>query len=174
MPIYQFDVQKHIGTEYWTNVYHAQADDDADALLISDEILNAELGIHYSNVDFDKTLVRPYPPVAGDFVERPHSIPGLRSGSADLALFNVARLVFPATVGKAGIKMYRGALNEGDQEGIGAITEATRVFFETWGLAFKAAVPTLCKADGTLLGAPTINLAVGMRQLRRGSKRPVI
>lgn len=174
MAVFQVDVQKNLGTEYWTNVYHvnvadAGAADDA-ALLI----YNAELGIHYENVNFDKMIIRPYPLVAGSFVERFLGLPGLRSGNTDLALFNVARVIFLAATGRPAVKMYRGALNEGDQEAVGEITEATRTFFETWGDAFNTDVPELCKADGTLVGAGRINLNVGMRQLRRGSRRPII
>jgi hypothetical protein len=174
LSIYQVDIQKNLGTEYWTNVWHIDVADAAAAMAAALLLENAELGIHYSNVNFNKMLIRPYPVVAGDFVEVPLSIFGLRAGVADLALFNVARVVYIAASGKPGIKMFRGCLNEGDQEGVGEITDATRIYYETWADLVHGDVPEMCKANGVLLGAGRINLNVGMRQLRRGSKRPIL
>src|SRR5215212_6017771 len=132
MPIYQIDVQKNLGTEYWTNVYHVTMTSFDDAVDAVPLIVNGERGIHYTNITFDKARVSVYPVTGGVFTILPLAFAGELSGVADLALFNVARVEFQVPIGRPGIKMYRGALNEGDIEGVGKITSATQTRFEAW------------------------------------------
>lgn len=173
MAIYQLDIQKHIGTEYWTNVWHwnlSAAPTDQRIL----DFCNRESGFHYSNVIYDKCLFRSYPTSAGIFVEYVLNYPGARTGNADIPLFNVARSELRAANGKPGIKMFRGALSETDIENLGATTAAVRTTFEgLWDDLFEE-FPELCKVSGTLLLDGALSERVGMRQLKQRRGKPVI
>lgn len=175
MAVFQIDIQQNIGTEQWTNVYHADgADMEAILTALFPLLLTQHRAAHYENVTINKALVRPFPLVSGSYTELPLNVNGTREGLTDLPLFNVARILFVAFAGKAGVKMYRGALNEGGIEALGNLTAAERAFWEDWGTDTLAALPSLCKEDGTRFADINPSPRVGMRQLRRGSKKKVI
>lgn len=177
MPIFQVDIQKNLDTEYWTNVYHVQAADRAEAATIADDILSAERSIHQTRVVFPSMRIAPYPgPSEGTIV-----VVGLTGGAPNdpyLPLFNVLRVDFSTPVGRPSRKYYRIPIPESVQEN-GVLSTSFQTDFST---AYNLAMAPLyggqlVDVDGQPLTFGRLIPNVGMRQLRRGSKRrlePVI
>jgi hypothetical protein len=177
MPQYQIDIQKVLGTEYWTNVYHVSAASLTAARDIMFDIVDEEKKIHHTNVSFDRYRVALMPVSGGSFLTGGLSGPGLATGPADVPLFAVARVEFSTGFGRPGIKMYRGCLTEGDIVDTTALSSGIQTYFNgTWIPGLLAAAP-LEKINGTGFVGGSLSPTVGMRQLRRGSRRrtePVI
>jgi hypothetical protein len=173
MPIFQVDVEKQQGSEYWTNVYHVVAVDIGDATSQAGFIVLHEREIHSDNVGFVKYRVGTYPISDGDFSLVPLSGTGSRTHSGDqLALFNVARVDLRLPLGRPCRKYYRAPIYEGDQAD-GALTIAFRGIVDTAVEAMIADGVNLCDPDGNLVTDAVTAVPVGMRQLRRGSRRRV-
>lgn len=177
MAIFQIDVEKQMGTEYWTNVYHVVATDIDDATTQGQEIVLQEREIHSTGVGFVKYRVSTYPTSDGEFVIVALSGAGERTFSGGmLALFNVARTDLNIGRGRPCRKYYRAPIYEGDQED-GALTIAFRGIVDEAVQAMIVGGANLCDPEGDLVQSAITATAVGMRQLRRGSKRrlePVI
>jgi hypothetical protein len=166
-------VEKRLGTEYWTNVYHVQAADQAVAQAAANNIVSIERGLHYEVVEITKYRLSPYPGPSEGTVY-PINVFGLAGPAGDmLPLFNVVRADFPAPVGRPSRKYYRGALTEGDQAN-GNLVEARAAAVQT-ALARLGQEGDLAAAlvdvDGQALADARVSRLVGMRQLRRGSRR---
>lgn len=177
MPLFQIDVQKAVPGEYWTNVYHTEAADLAAAVAVANIVIDAERTIHQTNVQFDKYKVSAFPESGGVFVSGALTGPGEAPSVSNVPLFVVARVEFTCEMGRPGIKMYKGCLTEDDITGTGTIIEATRTFYGTWVDDLVTAAPGLCKPNGQNFIGGNLRAQVGMRQLRRGSKKrdtPVI
>ncbi len=176
-PYWQIDIQKRLGTEYWTNVYHTARSSQAAARAAAESIIELEVQFHQSNVELVSYRVAPYPgPAEGTIV--PIGLVGLQPIVDHLPLFNVIRVDFPAPTGRPSRKYYRMPIPESGQAN-GLLTEAFRNGFQAsvdnWFATPGSA--GLIDVDGQLLISGRIIPAVGMRQLRRGSRRrlqPVI
>jgi hypothetical protein len=177
MPWWQIDVQKQLGTEFWTNVYHCAEANQAAAKLVAEAIINMERRMHRVSVSFTSYRVAPYPgPSEGTII--PIGLPGILAGTLHLPLFNVLRVDFPAPTGRPSRKYYRLPLGEDDQTD-GFINEPTRLTFQSFVDDFFALpiADNIIDVDGQVLDRGVVMKAVGMRQLRRGSRRklePVI
>ena len=177
MPQFQVDIQKVVGTEYFTNVYHLEAASLTDAQTMGFAIVDAEKLIHHENVLFDRMRVSAMPVSGGVFIATGLTGPGLAPGPADVPLFVVARMEFTTGFGRPGIKMYRGVLTEGDLVGLDALSTAFITFMSGWVGDLIDAVPTLQKVNGEIFVGGSVSPTPGMRQLRRGSAKrtePVI
>jgi hypothetical protein len=173
-PWWQIDVQKQLGTEYWTNVYHCAAANQTAAKAVAAEIVILERQMHRQVVTFTSYRVAPYPgPSEGTII--PIGQPGLLTGTLHLPLFNVLRVDFPAPTGRPSRKYYRLPIGEDDQTD-GFINEATRLTFQSYVDTFFAEPESdsLIDVDGQPLTSGVVMRAVGMRQLRRGSRRRLL
>lgn len=182
MAVYQIDIEKSFvpstgATVYWTNVYHVEQASLSAAATAGVNIANIEKAIHQSNVSFTKLRARPYgvPGNVGTIV--PLTGGGARTAVDSLPLFNVFRIDFAVAVGRPSRKYIRGPIGEGDQaSGLissSIITSPINANYINPLLALGYLVDT----QGQPLLSGTAYPYVGMRQLRRGSKRkttPVI
>jgi hypothetical protein len=182
MPLYQIDIEKSFlaatgSLIYWTNVYHADRPTLADAQSTATIILNAEKSIHYSNVTYTKYRVRPAV-VGSEGSITAVNLPGARGIASNeyLPLFNVVRIDFTATIGRPSRKYLRLPVLETNQVN-GALSAGEITALNTNYCTPMLGVTGLCDVDGQNFTAVTPYPYVGMRQLRRGSKRrstPVI
>lgn len=177
MPLYQIDIEKKLGDEYWTNVYYVERDDLAAANTDAGFIAGAEANMHLVSVQFTKARIRSA--IQGDeiYVTRPLNFLGTRSleNNPLLPLFNVIRVDFAAVSGRPSRKFYRACLLAGHLTGVGNLTNAIILTAQgavdgLFGAGGMPGVP-LRDVDGQALTSASVFQAVGMRQLRRGSKR---
>lgn len=170
MPLMQADIEKFYDGEFWTNRYHYNAVDLAQGVAIGQFIVTAERAFHATTTSFRTLRVRTAAPgddlytivpltVAGQFtVNEPSLWP----------LFNVIRVDFQATQGRPSRKYYRGMIDDG--------SVVSRILLTTLqDLVRNSLLPlvdeTLTDVDGQFLVDARVTPQVGMRQLRRGSRR---
>ncbi len=175
--LFQVDIQKTMANEYWTNVYHCNSPDQAAAVVFAQDIVEVERDIHGVGVAFTSMRVRPFPgPSEGSIIALGGT--GERAGGLWLPLFNVCRVDFPVAIGRPSRKYYRLPITEGEVEYNSftpAFVAAIQLALDNWFLA--PGPDPLCDVDGQPLTRAVVMSTVGMRQLRRGSKRklePVI
>lgn len=173
--IWQIDIQKQLGTEYWTNVYFSDAGTLPAAKTVGDNLVANEKLIHANIVNFIQMRIRPYP--SGGQQGTVYQLSGVGSVStADyLPLFNVARVTLTVASGRPSRKYYRLPVGEADQAN-GTFIPAKVSSLNT-SLASFITTANLTDESGNVFTAATVVPTVGMRQLRRGSKRratPVI
>jgi hypothetical protein len=170
MATFQIDIEKNWTTEYWTNVYHVAATDLDDAKDQAELIIAVEQDIHNTAFTITKYRVSPYPgPSEGSIVAV--NAPGEGPSGDMLPLFNVIRVDFPAPVGRPSRKYYRNGLTEAEQAN-GELSDTARDGYQAVvdGLTTNPDIH-LVDVDGQVLGVGNVFKAVGMRQLRRGSRR---
>lgn len=176
MAIFQVDIEKQQGAEFWTNVYHVDTSDISAASAAAADIVDIEQTFHTTDVSFTKYRVSTYPVSDGSFIIVPIGESGGKTpGTSQLPLFCVARADISVGLGRPCRKYYRLPLYESDTEGQ-SITIATRGDVDD-GLAAMVALGVLCDPDGQEWVAGSTMIPIAMRQLRRGSKRsaaPVI
>jgi hypothetical protein len=172
-PFWQVDVQKRLGAEYWTNVYHCARSTQESAKLFADGVITLEKLMHHNTVEFVSYRVAPYPgPAEGTIIP----IGGFGTGGAGsyLPLFNVLRVDFPAPTGRPSRKYWRLPLEEASI--INGDVEPTLVTAYQGHINNYFASPAsagMIDVDGQLLVSGRVMAAVGMRQLRRGSRRRI-
>lgn len=169
--IWQVDIEKQLGTEYWTNVYHVLAGSQGSAKITGDEIVAAEKSFHNSLIGFTKMRVRPYPSQGAQGTIFPLTGNGAYASPQYLPLFCTANVIGAVPIGRPCRKYYRCGIDEALQAG-GSLTTQGIDFFTT-NLIQLNAIEELCDESGQLIDTWTIYPQVGMRQLRRGSKRRV-
>lgn len=180
MPLYTCDVQKRIADEFWTNRYVLQAADFGEAQVLADLIPGAEQKFHTTNVYFDRYRVRPLLPGGDIYKIVTLGPPGLYVGGAastQLPLFNVVRVDLRVAIGRPSRKYYRTGLTEGMVEGP-ILNEAYRSVVETSLDELRVALGVgFVDNDAQAIVDNTVFAQIGMRQLRRGTRRrttPVI
>lgn len=172
MPLFSLDIEKELRGEYWTNRYIL---DGASALSLNgpaNSIVVAERDILIPDVEI--TRYRISSTVVGDdaYIIVPVGQMGTRVVTTQaLPLFVVFRVDFPATQGRPSRKYVRGSIAEGDQTNYGDLEPATITFINNNYGTPVGAVPEYVDVDGQQLGAGICYPNVGMRQLRRGSRR---
>jgi len=176
MAVFQVDIQTRAGAIYVSNVYHVVATDLSDAReqgLVIVNIQRATLPTFWSI-----TAIRVATPAEADnqFVSEPLAVPGTRSVGQVMPPFVRFRVDFRQGFRRPGRKFLIGVAEDdsnGDTFNQGAIdfirTNYINPILDAEGL-------TLCGPDGSLFIGGDLNTNVGMRQLRRASKRktPVI
>lgn len=173
MPVFQVDIEKQLGSEYWTNSYHLSSDDMAAAAAESETLFQAEKAIHLGAVLITKVRISDMVPDNETFIVITKNETGLSGGSSGtgLPLFCAVRVDFQAAAGRNGRKYLRGVLTEADQNDFGVINQTMLDFINTnYGDPVIVDANT-CKPDGTMLVDWSTHNRVAMRQLRRGSKR---
>ena len=181
MATYKVDIEKLYQNEYWTNVYYIK--DFVDLVTASNmaiNLLQMERNIHFDIVTF--TRVRTSTILPGDFqyfTEQPNEQGTLVSTGNDfLPLFNVVRV----DLGDAGFKrperkFYRCPVPEGWNSGGNLSIEGQNTVEGAINGFIIDNPGVLCGPNGEDILSANSFPFVGMRQLRRGSRRkatPVI
>lgn len=176
MAVFQVDVQTRAGALYVSNVYHVIAADLSEArdqALVIVNIQRATLPTFWTI-----TAIRVATPAEGDdqFVSEPISVPGTRSVGQTMPPFVRFRVDFRQGFRRPGRKFLIGVAEEdsnGDTFTQAAIDYIRQNYINP---ILDAEGLTLCGPDGSLFIGGDLNANVGMRQLRRASKRrsPVI
>lgn len=171
MPRYKLLIEKQMLGEYWVNDYHFTATDLDDAESKAGPIIDAERAITGSAVTFTQYRISTVDPDDGIFRTLALNEPGEVSFVASyMQLWNVVRVDFAAASGRAGRKYLRGCLSE-DSVQFDILTPAEVAAVQTNYCDPLVALGYLEKPDGVLLTDSVVNSKMGMRQLRRGSKR---
>jgi len=171
MPIYQIDVQAQLAGEYFSNVWHVNATDYVQALGWADAIAEITASQSHSSVVVDKARVALYPLAGGQGTVRSYALQGGQGDYDYLPLFNIVRVDWQPALGRPSRKYMRFPVNEGIQ--IKGIMSPGQVAAYQTGfvLAIQVQVPGLCDIQGRPFVDGVVFAQVGMRQLRRGSKR---
>lgn len=174
MPLYTVDIQKRQGTEYWTNRWVVSAPSLGQASVLGGEIAGYEQDIHTTNVILDRHRTRPLVAGGDNYIIVPIGFAGAYDGgalSSQIPLFNVVRVDWAVAEGRPSRKYFRTGLTETMVEGSNLV-ESYRAFVDARMEAMRTALAgALVDVDGQAINSATVFPAVGMRQLRRGSKR---
>lgn len=165
-------IEKLYQGEYWTNVYWFSGAISAVQGASIADLIAIERSVHLSPVLITKVRIDDAVPLTDQFVTETINLFGLRTIGSEhmLPLFNVVRVDLTAGLGRPSRKYYRGALHEGDVN-FNTIAPATVSFYNTDVAAALASLSGFVDVDGTDITAGTTHPFVGMRQLRRGSKK---
>lgn len=170
-PFWQIDIQKRLGTEFWTNVWHVARSTQAAAQTAASAIVELERGLHTTDVEFTSYRVAPFPgPAEGTII--PIGLTGVQNAVNYIPLFNVMRVDFPAPTGRPSRKYWRLPVSEVMIEN-GVFTPAMVTAYQSNIDSYFASPGSagLIDVDGQLLVSGRVIPSVGMRQLRRGSRR---
>jgi hypothetical protein len=176
MVAYQIVIQKALGTEYWVNDYHVDVASFDAARTAGQQIAAIERDNSHGQVSFINYRVK----IVSDIITQGTIFPlGYNGTGGDyeyLPLFNVIRVDMAPDQGRPGRKYYKLPVPEGGQSN-GQLTTATITNVNN-GLCLPLLnLGVLCKSNGDNFTSIACNPRVGMRQLRRGSRRrqtPVI
>jgi hypothetical protein len=173
MALFALDIEKKLtfDPETWTNRYIVEATDLTLALLSSEAIYDAEVAIHLDVVQFTRYRVSDMDPDTDTFVIVPKSDTGARTTTGQtLPLFNVVRVDFPAGTGRPSRKYLRLPIQESEQANGDLDTGLIALVNTDYGTVLGD-ISAYVDVDGEPLGSGVAHPRVGMRQLRRGSKR---
>lgn len=174
MPHYYVEIEKRLGSEFWTNRYIVRALTLADASsILGVGLLNAERPLHAEAVTFTRYRVSTVDPSDDTYVIVTINAPGLRDIGINqlLPLFNTLRVDFPAGSGRPSRKYYRGVLTENDIAGDLVQTNFNGLMAAFVDMFAEGEGPGLVDPQGELfVNAVPISL-VQMRQLRRSRRR---
>lgn len=175
MPVFQVDIEKQLGLEFWTNVYYVRGVDLAEAVTAGQVLANMEVQIHKPAVTI--TRFRTRTTTVGDEVYNTTTVGliGEASAAGDyLPLFNTYNAVLSTPQGRPSRKYYRLPVSEGEQASglwiqgaavnIAVSIDAARIQLQSAG------TPWVDLDDQPIL-IVGYDRSVGMRQLRRGSRR---
>lgn len=166
---WQVVIQKQLGSEYFVNDYHVQATSPTDAKIKGLQIVEIEKDVHRNIVAFVNMRVR-LAPSTGQGTIYPLSGAGDDPIGAYLSLFNVIRVDLAPEFGRVGRKYLRlpipvAGVNNGN------LTPEYRLSLQTGYTVPLLNLGFVCKPNGQVFLSGAVQTAVGMRQLRRGSKR---
>ena len=171
MPLWKLIIEKQFGTEYWVNDYYLDSADMAQADSDAQPIIDAEIAIHQVGVQFTKYRISTVVPDDDVFSNFALNVSGTRGAAGDmLPLFNVLRVDITAASGRGGRKYLRGVLCEEDTT-FNVINPGSITSFDTLYCNVLDGLSYLVKSNGVALVDATVYPNVGMRQLRRGSRR---
>lgn len=157
--------------EYWSNVYWTDAVSIPDAVVVANAIVEVEKQMHLPQVLITKHRVDDGQPLTDVFKTTPVNLVGLNGGAGDmLPLFNVARFDFEVVVGRPSRKYYRGVLAESWSDAYGQLNATAMSSLTSWAQSI-AAISGYVDVDGQDIVSGVAWPRVGMRQLRRGSKK---
>jgi hypothetical protein len=170
MDVWQIVIEKNLGTEYWVNDYHVQANDFADAVAAGGDIVAIERNVHTTLVSFTKYRVRPAGSTAQGTVIAV-GLNGLAGATTDyLPLYCTARIDMAPASGRVGRKYLKLPISEAAQAG----GQFNAGFIDFMGINYITpllALGVTCKPGGEVFSSMGVVPAVQMRQLRRGSRR---
>lgn len=173
MPIYSVDIEKRLGSEFWSNRYILRHGTLEGAQAFTASLVSTEAQFHNPAVAFTRYRISDTTVGSDVYLIVPMSLNGGRAdASALLPLFNTLRMDITATSGRPSRKYYRGVLTENDISGDAVVADFS---------AFAAALDTLLPdtAGGNGLVDPqaqdlvefVVMPNVQMRQLRRSRRK---
>lgn len=177
MPVYQIDIEKSLQptagvTNYWTNVYYTNAASEAAAITTGQSVVTLEKQIHANNVTFTKMRTRLVSDLAQTGTVTVLTGTGARTASEYLPLFNVVRIDFGVASGRPNRKYLRLPVLEGDTTSA-LLTSAMKTLVANSYSTPLINTNAITDKSGQPILTAAIADAVGMRQMRRGSKRKV-
>lgn len=167
--IWQIDIEKSLGGERWTNVYFSNAASLAAAANVGTTIVNSEKLLHMNVVNFSQMRVRPYPALGAQGTVYQLGGTGSVTAFDYLPLFAVGRVTLTVAAGRPSRKYYRMPIREDEQAN--GIFIASKVTSVNTTLGQMIQIAGLTDESGNAFVSATLVPEVGMRQLRRGSKR---
>ncbi len=172
MALYSVDIEKVLLGEFWSNRYIVEAETLIDAHASALDIVALERAVHKTVVTFTK--YRTSTTAEGDdlyFITALNSTGLDGSGGDWLPLFLVARVDFStAGGGRPSRKYLRLPLGENEVTNNSIIPAVVANINGSYATPM-AALGSYVDVDGQAFIAGSCNPFVGMRQLRRGSKR---
>ena len=171
LPGTRLTIEKMYQNEYWTNVYFL-AGSIGDSASTAASILGAEMAITSDDVLFTKMRLDDNTPDTEVYASSPINLFGLYDLGASqmLPLFNVVRVDFAAGTGRPSRKYLRGILSESDVN-FNSILSGMVSTIQTNYATVLAGLAGYVDIDGDEIATGVVHPFVGMRQLRRGSKK---
>jgi hypothetical protein len=175
MPLYQLDIQKEIGTYFYTNVYHLEGSSIAGLDAVVGGIVAAERQICTPSVNFISTRVKEAGTAYGFASIRPLTGTGAyaTSSAQDLPLYNTVRVDMAPGIGPLNRKYLRTGLREDMVYGT-VLEPAYITAVQTLYVNTLANASELRTIRGENVVGFTLKTLVQMRQMRRGSKRKLL
>jgi hypothetical protein len=176
LAIYEIAIEKALNSEYWINVYHCDATDLQAARAIALNVIAAERTIHMDVVAFTKFRVKNISALGQAGTVYPIGQSGQVQTTVYMPLFVVARFDLTLPSGRPDRKYIRApvattVINNGQ------FTQSALNFYNGNYSTALLAITGLTDRSGASYTAVAVNPVVGMRQLRRGSRKrttPVI
>lgn len=176
MPVFQVDVQTRAGAIYISNMYHVVASSLEDARSQALSIIDIQRATLPTFWNITAFRVATPAPDDNQFVSEPVAIPGTRTIGQAMPPFVRFRVDFRQGFRRPCRKFLIGVA-ESDSDG-DTFAPATIEYIRNNYINPILDVPglVLCGPDGSLISGGDLSPNVGMRQLRRASKRktPVI
>lgn len=171
LPSSRVTIEKMYQGEYWTNVYFLSSG-IADALTSANALVAAERAITLSGVLFTKLRVDDNTEDTDIFYTAPINLFGQNTtaGAQYLSLFNVLRVDFAAGAGRPSRKYLRGTLWEAAVN-FNTIDPLIVTDWQTNYANVVAGLADYVDVDGDPITSGLVYPFVGMRQLRRASKK---
>lgn len=171
MPLFSVDIEKELAGEFWTNRYVVLATDLAQAVIEGGSIYGMERVIHQAHVLFTRYRTSDFDPGTDNYQITVLNEFGLRTTDDSLPLFCVIRIDFTAVGGGRPSRKYlRGPVKKTDAIS-GTLTSGAITFFETNYATPLANLNAYVDVDAQPISSGQVSPRVGMRQLRRGSRR---
>jgi hypothetical protein len=171
---FMFEIEKYYNGEYWVNRYFSDAADLAGAGGVAMAVVALERAITLPIVTFTKVSVRTTALADEVYTTLPVNLLGTLNQAGDpLPLFNVVRVDIGASVGRPSRKYLRGVLEEQITLGMKITTAMITLINNTYCTPL-AQLAGLCDEDGNNFISASVKPEIGMRQLRRGSKKKPI
>lgn len=172
MALWAVDIEKVLQNEYWTNRYIVEATELGDAVGIADDIVQIERAVHNTNVLFTKARVADRVPLTDVYASVPYNVFGLQTLNGHfLPLFNVARVDFNVQGGGRPSRKYLRLPIQEEWQQDGVFIGAFQTLVANSYVAPMVALVGYVDTDGQEIIDGSLYPSVGMRQLRRGSKR---
>lgn len=177
MALYKLDIEKQLGSEYWSNRYFISAGTLAAANAQAPMILACEASFHRTAILFTKYRVSDTVPGTDNFIVTPANVNGiLPKNGAFLPLFNVVRSDFRVEgTGRPSRKYYRIGLCAGDAvadfQHDPTIRTLVQTNLNTLITALNDNDTPIVDADLQAWVSSTTFIDISMRQLRRGTKQ---
>jgi len=171
VPLWKVDIEKHYQGEYWSNRYFVEEADLVAAHLFAVGIVNWERALVGIDIDFTRVRTSDVVPDTDNFISTPLQLVGTRPiGGELMPLFCVVRVDFTAGTGRPSRKYLRGVLREADVTQF-TVNSALRDLVQTEYAGPLVASSEFVDIDGQTITSSAVHPVVGMRQLRRGSRR---
>ncbi len=175
MPVFQVDVQKVYSSEFITNIYHVNVTDLTVAMDAAEDIAGIERALYPAHIVIN--ALRASTPADADnlFFTKAVNLPGTRAiSSADAPPFVRNRVDLSVGFTRPLRKFLLG-VQVGDFSG-DTFLPATITRIQTAYVTPLLALGVVSNISGVFATAGALSAIVGMRQLRRASKRttPVI
>lgn len=173
MPVYNVDIQKVRFGVYWTNRYQILRDEPGLTLAEVNAFHAAEYPFHGNSVQYVSLRISDQTPNTDNFAVWPLQGAGLiPDGGAAIPGFCTLRADIPVGFGRPCRKYYR--VYVGEDKIIGGNWEPSFIVTAQAAIRSLAATVTgLCDPQGNPWGDAVVKNAIQMRQLRRGTKRPL-